>query len=73
MFRLVAFIGNDERGADQGVTFPIHVVACNRRTAGAYTTYIDGAESTGAWIGITSLCGGHIAATVVVIRDDQLR
>jgi hypothetical protein len=66
-----ASIGNRQIGAHSGKVFKIHLVAATEETGNNYKEYLAKAHRDDAWLGISSLMGGRIIATIELRRDDE--
>lgn len=71
-FTTTAYIGNANLGADQGLSFPVHIIACGQVGSDYFRRYLKQAAETGDWPGLSTLKGGKIMATVTVIRKDEI-
>jgi hypothetical protein len=70
-FQGTARIGNATRGADYGKNCPVHIICCSPYAGHEFGVYIQHAQRTNKWPGISSIYDGQILGTVTVIRDDR--
>lgn len=70
-FHGTAYIGNATPGMDTGHEVKIHIVECSITVGQVFNNHVVGAETRGVWVGLPSLMGAQILATVSVVRDDS--